>query len=131
MTVYTIKPLDVKDVNVFIEEPYFSVINNAVNNLYFSLRIVDGFGERRFCPHVGSVITVSFIKSRSATAGSAATLITKTATSPYTCDSSIMKITLSAEESSLLITGGLTLSVNGAVFAVNNIVKKIYGDPGY
>jgi hypothetical protein len=128
---FTIQPIDVKCVNTFIDIPAFTVVNKAANSLYFILQISDGFGTRRYVPTVGQAVTLGFVKSRPANAQSVATLITKIATNPFVGDNSMMKVELTAEESSLLITGGLTLTVGGVAYAMNNIVKKISGEPGF
>ena len=128
--IYTVQPIDVKDVNTFVETQAFNVINKSANTLYFILQAFDGFGKRRFVPPTGTTVTLGFIKSRSPSPGTNATIITKTASSPFAGDLSMMKVDLTADESTALITGGLTLTVNGVSYAINNIVKKIYGEPG-
>jgi len=128
---FTIQPIDVKDVNTFVNIPTFTVINKACNCLFFVLQIQDGFGVRRFVPPVGTAVTLGFVKSRPANAQSSATVITKHATLPFVGDNSMMKVELIAEESTALITGGLILTVGGVAYAINNIVKKILGEPGF
>lgn len=131
MANYTIQPIDVKDVNTFVSTSAFSVINKAANSLYFILQVSDGFGIRRYIPPTGTVVTLGFIKSRPATASSTATVITKTATLPFIGDNSMMKVDLTTDESTALITGGLTLTVAGIAYAINNIVRKVSGEPGF
>jgi hypothetical protein len=128
---YLVQPIDVKDVNTFVPTAMFTVVNRAVNSLYFILLVTDGFGERRYVPPTGTVVTLGFVKSRPPTPQSAATVITKTATVPFVGDASMMKVDLTADESTALITGGLTLTVGGVAYAMNNIVKKVVGDPGF
>jgi hypothetical protein len=128
---YLVQPIDVKDVNTFVSTTMFTVVNRAVNSLYFILLVTDGFGERRYVPPTGTVVSLGFVKSRPATASSSATMITKNATVPFVGDASMMKVDLTADESTALITGGLTLTVGGVAYAMNNIVKKVVGDPGF
>jgi hypothetical protein len=129
MSTYTMQPVEVKDVNTFTTMKSWNVINKSAQTLYFILTIEDGFGSRRFVPT--GAVTVGFVKSRTASLGSLATIVTKPATVAFVGDNSLMKFDLTSAESELLVTGGLTLTVGGVPYAVPNIVKKVMGEPGF
>lgn len=129
MATYTMQPVEVKDINTFSPMKAWNVINKSAQTLYFILTIEDGFGSRRFVPT--GAVTVGFVKSRTATLGSLATMVTKTATVAFSGDSSLLKFDLSSAESELLVTGGLMLTVGGVSYSIPNIVKKVMGEPGF
>lgn len=131
---YTVQPVEFYALNDFIPKKEWEVQNSAVS-LYFILQKTDQLGTRRFVPTAGSVLTVSFMRARAASVGSAPISVVKTATTVSADDKSFFKVDLSAAEAGNVISGTamFTLTVSGTPtsFNVPYAVKKIMNGPGF
>jgi hypothetical protein len=136
MASYSLQPVEYTNVNMFLPMSTWSLVHNSPATISFVLQITDGMGTRRFVPPVGTSVKLGFVKSRAPVVGSSSQIISKTAVQlAPTEDRSLYKVDLTAADTSVLITGGITLSITITgveyVFNIPNIVVKNMNLPGF
>lgn len=135
-TTYTLQPLNYVNENVFTFEPNWEILHGAPCKLHFQLVLVDALGARRYLPPAGTLVSVSFLRSRPPTIGSNSVSISKNAIQILpNSDRSIYQIDLTSADTVQIISGGAKLSLNlGGVevgFNLPHMVKKIVSLPGF
>ena len=131
-------PIDYYTVNSFAFVDSWQIPHGSALQVYFILTQTDTLGTRRYIPPVGAVITVNFMRQRSVNTitpgGTNAQTVTKTATIIDPRDSSLYTLSLTAEDTKTIISGGAVISVsvggNVSSYSVPYVVKKIRSNAG-
>lgn len=131
---FGIRPIEVFSINDFriIEE--WSIPNGASKTISFILTKNDSLGERRYIPASGATVQIKFMRARAASSTAKAVTLTKSAI-PKPEDRSMFDVSLTAQDTETIISGGVhvvvTESGSSNNFNVPYLIRKVYADPGY
>lgn len=131
---YGLIPLELYNANDFKPIAAWDIPNGVTTTLALMLTKTDALGTRRFIPPAGTLVQLQFVRARAATATSQAITLTKTCV-VLAEDKSMYQVSLTADETKNIISGGLQLSltISGVQTLINlpYLVKKTYSSPGF
>lgn len=132
---YKIQPIEYRDLNTWVDLPYWKIYAGNSQELYFRLIYIDPFGERRHILSPSEMLKLQWVISRPANINSEATVKEKIATSFLPEDRSFFRINLDGSETRSIISGGVGFSIIDGIsvetYKTHNIVKVIKSDPGF